>query len=97
MGEVFDKGTTRIYDQIYRRDADLDGLYTYPQEVRDCHHNFIQRVIESSESKIDIVYRLDVRNVLQSKFKDMTTMLPLWGPCKGISLLLVHERAFRNQ
>ena len=60
MGGVFDKGTTLIYPDSLGN-ADSDGLN---KEVLDCHHDFTQRVMESSESTIEIVYGLDVRKIL---------------------------------
>ena len=93
MGTAYNK-TTLLYDQIHRRDTTSEGSENYPETVRVAHAKWTQRIWESSEAKVEVVYGEKCFKSLISKVK--FTTLPLWGQYAGIILHLIHEENFQN-
>jgi hypothetical protein len=61
MGNAFKKGSSLIYDHLLRRDEKSEGLKMYPEDVVRCHEAFIQKVRESMEAKVEVVYSTPVK------------------------------------
>jgi hypothetical protein len=97
MGTVFERHKTLMYDQLHRRDDNSEGEQYYPQAVLKCHHDFTHQIMESSESKVEVVYGQKVQNILRRRFQGQSTILPLWGFYEGVLARLVHESAFHNR
>ena len=62
MGNAFEKDKSLIYDHLFRRDEKSEGLQNYPEDVKLCHETYIQKVRESMEAKVEVVYGTPVKN-----------------------------------
>jgi len=85
MGNEFEKGNSLLYDHLLRRDEKSEGLKMYPEDVVQCHEAFIQKVRESMEAKVEVVYGKPVKERMLQKQAYKVDLLPLWGGYEGES------------
>jgi hypothetical protein len=84
-----------LFDQIHRRDFKSHGSTHYPAAVRQVHQDWTSDIAASSEAKIELIYgKKAYDGFLASNLQ--VTQLPLWGPFRGVNLLLVHEECYCN-
>ena len=96
MENAYRENETLIYDHLHRRSKKSEGLENYPENVVECHEQFIQKIMESSHARIEAVYGRQVQvRVLHSGPK--ITAIPLWGSFANIVLYFVHEDNFGNK
>jgi hypothetical protein len=96
MGNAFEKGNSLIYDHLLRRDEKSEGLQMYPEEVVRCHEAFIQKVRESMEAKVEVVYGTPVKEKMLQKQAYKLDLLPLWGEYEDVYIILDRESNYSN-
>ena len=79
MGNAFEKDKSLIYDHLLRRHEKSEGLKDYPEDVTRCHEAYIQKVRESMEAKVEVVYGTPVKERMLQKQTFEFHLLPLWG------------------
>ena len=96
MGNAFEKGKYLIYDHLLRRDENSEGLKTYPEEVKECHEAYVQKVRESMEAKVEVVYGIPVKKRMLRKQAFKFDSLRLWGEYDDICIFLDRESNYSN-
>ena len=61
MGNAFEKDKSLISDHLLRRSEKSEGLQNYPKDVKRCHEAYLQKVRESMEAKVEVVYGRPVK------------------------------------
>ena len=83
MGNAFEKDKSLIYDHLLRRDEKSEGLQNYPEDVKLCHEAYLQKVRESMEAKVEVIYGIAVKERMLQKQAFEFDLLPLWGGVRG--------------
>jgi hypothetical protein len=96
MGNAFEKGKYLIYDHLLRRDENSEGLQNYPEDVQQCHEAYLQKVRESMEAKVEVVYGKPVKNRMLRKQAFKFDSLRLWGEYDDICIFLDRESNYSN-
>jgi hypothetical protein len=96
MGNAFEKDHSLLYDHLLRRDEKSEGLQKYPDDVVKCHEAFIQTARESMEAKVEVVYGAAVRDRMLQRQGYKFDLLPLWGECDDIYIILDRESNYSN-
>jgi len=96
MGNAFEKDKSLIYDHLLRRHEKSEGLKDYPEDVTRCHEAYIQKVRESMEAKVEVVYGTPVKERMLQEQAFKVDVLPLWGEYEGICIFLDCESNYSN-
>jgi len=96
MGNAFEKSNSLIYDHLLRRDEKSEGLKMYPEDIVRCHEAFIQKVRESMEAKVEVVYGKQVKERMLQKQAYEVDLLALWGEYEGVCIILDRESNYSN-
>jgi hypothetical protein len=96
IGNAFEKGNSLIFDHLLRRDEKSEGLQMYPEDIVQCHEAFIQKVQESMEAKVEVVYGTPVKERMLQKQAYKLDLLPLWGEYEDIYIALDRESNYSN-
>jgi hypothetical protein len=96
MGNAFEKDKSLIYDHLLRRDEKSEGLQNYPEDVKLCHEVYLQKVRESMEAKVEVVYGAAVKERMLQKQAFEFDLLPLWGEYGDTYIILDHESNYSN-
>jgi hypothetical protein len=84
-----------IYDHLLRRDEN-SGLETYPEAFKECHEAYVQKVRESMEAKVEVVYGTKVKKRMLQKQAFKFDPLRLWGEYEDICIFLDCESNYSN-
>jgi hypothetical protein len=79
MGNMFEKDQSLICDHLLMRDEKSEGLQNYPEDVKRCHELYLQKVRESMEAKVEVVFGKPVKERMLQKQASKCDTLPLWG------------------
>jgi hypothetical protein len=96
MGNAFEKDKGLIYNHLLRRDEKSKGLQNYPEDVKLCHEVYLQKVRESMEAKVEVVYDTAVKERMLQKQAFEFDLLPLWGRYEDTYIILDHESNYSN-
>jgi hypothetical protein len=96
MGNAFEKDKSLIYDHLLRRDEKSEGLQNYPEDVKLCHEIYLQKVRESMEAKVEVIYGTPVKNRMLREQAFKFDSLRLWGEYDDICIFLDRESNYSN-
>lgn len=85
-----------IFDHLHRRSSNSEGLKVYPNSILECHETFTRQNLETLEAKVIIIYGSKLQQRILGNANLLSTVLPLWGWLKDVSLLLDHEVNYKN-
>lgn len=96
LNNGFTKKNSPMYDHLHRRHSKSEGLQDYPEPVIRVHEELTNRIEDSAEAKVEIVYGRKVQERLLRNLKNQYTVLPLWGEFEGIFVFLSHKSNYGN-